>query len=67
MSLISTLARNMATALQQLCQNHRQNQQVGLLRLSFYSVTVVCAYAFACSYEAHDEPSLLGRSPKWDE
>jgi hypothetical protein len=38
MPLISALARNMATALQRLRQNHRGQQEVGLL-YSLYSVT----------------------------
>jgi plasmid replication initiation protein len=38
MPLISALARNMATALQRLRQNHRGRQEVGLL-YSLYSVT----------------------------
>ena len=31
LSRVSALARNMATSLQRLCQNHRRRQEVGLL------------------------------------
>jgi hypothetical protein len=40
MPLVSVLARNIATALQRLRQNHRRRQEVGLL-CGLYSVIVL--------------------------
>ena len=42
MSLISALARTMATALQRLRQNHKQNEEVDLLHVFILCCDVVC-------------------------
>ena len=51
MPLISTLARNMATVLQRLRQNHRQNQEIDLLQGSYSVVTYQSATNWGQLYE----------------